>query len=406
MASLANDPGGRHRILFFDGDGLRRTVRLGKIPIKQARRIHGHVEHLIAAQIDGSAPPEQTSRWLANDVKEPLRGRLVRVGLAKPIEKREALTIGAAIDQFRDRPRWRSLKPKTVHNYNGMLGRLAAHFGDDMPIGDVTEIMAEDFHGRLLEPKDKGGCGLSRASANKVADVASMLFRFAVKCREIDRNPFDEVRRGAVATSNHAFVESEVAQQIMADQHDTQWRLVFALARWGGLRTPSEPRELRWGDIDWERNRMTVRSPKTERHFGGASRVVPIFPELVAPLRDRFEEAEPGEEFAIPMLRTQGVTAVRSHFDRVVKRLGIERWPRMMHNLRSTRQTELEQEFPTHVVCSWLGNSARVAQKHYLQTTEAHFAKAAQKAAQQATEPAGMERNAQSGDPVILDSST
>ena len=31
-----------------------------------------------------------------------------------------------------------------------------------------------------------------------------------------------------------------------------------------------------------------------------------------------------------------------------------------------------------HVVCSWIGNTKAVAAKHYLQTTEEHFRKAAQ----------------------------
>lgn len=42
----------------------------------------------------------------------------------------------------------------------------------------------------------------------------------------------------------------------------------------------------------------------------------------------------------------------------------------------ASRQTELEEEFPSHVVCAWMGNSERVARRHYLQVTDEHFAKA------------------------------
>ena len=65
--------------------------------------------------------------------------------------------------------------------------------------------------------------------------------------------------------------------------------------------------------------------------------------------------------------------------------LGVEPWNRIWHSLRATCQTELEEVFPTHVVCSWLGNSPRVAHGHYLQVTEEHFTKATQKATQQVT---------------------
>ncbi len=43
----------------------------------------------------------------------------------------------------------------------------------------------------------------------------------------------------------------------------------------------------------------------------------------------------------------------------------------------SCRQTELQREFPLHVVCSWLGNSPRIAQESYLLVTEDDFASGA-----------------------------
>jgi hypothetical protein len=34
------------------------------------------------------------------------------------------------------------------------------------------------------------------------------------------------------------------------------------------------------------------------------------------------------------------------------------------------RETELAESFPMHVVCEWIGNSAAIAAKHYLQVTD------------------------------------
>jgi len=45
--------------------------------------------------------------------------------------------------------------------------------------------------------------------------------------------------------------------------------------------------------------------------------------------------------------------------------------------MQASRQTELQREFPLHVVCSWLGNSPRIAQQSYLLVTKDDFAKAA-----------------------------
>ena len=43
----------------------------------------------------------------------------------------------------------------------------------------------------------------------------------------------------------------------------------------------------------------------------------------------------------------------------------------------TTRETELCEKFPDHVVTKWLGNTVAMARKHCLRTTDAHFEKAA-----------------------------
>ncbi|MDE0874696.1 MAG: hypothetical protein OSA88_12600 [Acidimicrobiales bacterium] len=43
---------------------------------------------------------------------------------------------------------------------------------------------------------------------------------------------------------------------------------------------------------------------------------------------------------------------------------------RVLQNLRSTCETELNDVHPLHVVAYWMNNSVRIAQKHYLQITD------------------------------------
>src|SRR5690606_3022729 len=56
-----------------------------------------------------------------------------------------------------------------------------------------------------------------------------------------------------------------------------------------------------------------------------------------------------------------------------IAKAGLKPWPKLFHNLRATRETELAETYPLHVVCSWIGNTQAVAAKHYLQVTDAHF---------------------------------
>ena len=59
--------------------------------------------------------------------------------------------------------------------------------------------------------------------------------------------------------------------------------------------------------------------------------------------------------------------------ERIIRKADLKPWPKLFQNLRATRETELAEEFPIHVVCDWIGNTQAVATKHYLQTTDEHF---------------------------------
>ena len=63
-------------------------------------------------------------------------------------------------------------------------------------------------------------------------------------------------------------------------------------------------------------------------------------------------------------------------------------WPKVFQNCRSTRQTELDRDHPSHIVANWLGNSVQVAKDFYLQTTEDDFAKANQQVTSKALQKA------------------
>src|SRR5262249_53920660 len=131
---------------------------------------------------------------------------------------------------------------------------------------------------------------------------------------------------------------------------------------------------LTWADVDWERERFLVRSPKT------GERWVPLFPELRPYLEECFELAEPGAVHVIAKHRLRCAN-LRTRFTKIIRRAGLTPWPKLFQNLRASRETELAAVFPLHVVCAWIGNSTLIAHKHYLQTTEEDFRRAAKSGA-------------------------
>jgi integrase len=391
MASVAHDGNGYRRLLFFSG-GKRRVIHLGKMSAKGADTVLGHVEEIIEARTIGRSMDPETAKWLGGGMKDDkLHAKLVEKGLAPPRQKAGDNTLAAFIDGYIEKrstgPR-PEIKPRTKINLQQVRGNLVAYFKADKPLADVTEGDAEDWRTWLATDRNLGPNTIRRQCGR-----ARQLFRAALKKRLIEVNPFGEMKNVSVMANKarEAFISREVAQKVIDACPDAQWKLLFALSRFGGLRCPSEHLGLRWADINWETERMTVRSPKTEHHEGKGSRVVPIFPELRPYLDAVF--CEPGEsEFVITRYRDFNGN-LRTQLQRIIVKAGVQAWPKLFQNLRSTRQTELAEEFPSHVVCAWMGNSEAVAAKHYLQVTDEHFAKASGPTAQAAHRTAQSEAN-------------
>ncbi len=108
------------------------------------------------------------------------------------------------------------------------------------------------------------------------------------------------------------------------------------------------------------RNRVRIRKHKT------AARIIPLFRELRPYLEEAFDAAAPGAEYVISRYRDSNMN-LRTQAERILDRAGVVPWPKLFHNCRATRQSELVREFPISDVCYWIGNSVVVAAKHYLQ---------------------------------------
>ncbi len=246
----------------------------------------------------------------------------------------------------------------------------------DAEPADGWDAIASRLRPRQLKAAGNAKRGLSAVTVARRCGLAKQFFRDAVRRKLIPSNPFDDVGGGPKANAKNAhFIDLDTIQRVIDECPNAEWRLLVALSRFDGLRVPSEPCLLRWCDIDWSENRMTVTSPKTEHHAGKETRVVPLFTDLLPYLEAVFDQAAEGAEFVLDVIRRSVNPGTR--FEKIIKRSGVTTWPRLWHNLRSSRQTELTESFPAHVVNMWLGNSERIAEQHYLQVLESHFQKAA-----------------------------
>jgi len=391
MAYMGMKPGGQRYVQVDARDGRKKTIGLGSIGRRKAEQVRQRIEDLAAAVRTGTTPDPATRQWLAS-VDGKLRRRLVALGLAEPgTAEAELSTLGPFLNVCLDRKR-ASVKASTMDQLEQARDCLLSFFDRDRSLPGITEAEAEDYQRWLRHEaprRRQDGKGFAAATVGKRCKIARECFAYAVRQRLIQVNPFDAIKCASPATEHHAYINAADAEVVLRELPDAGWRLLFALARWGGLRVISEPRVLTWADVDWECGRLRVPSPKTEHLPGHGHRIIPLFPELVGPLREVFELAEPGDVLVLPWLSDRTAAALRKPVQRAIERARVKPWPRLWHNLRSSRQTELERRHPNHVVCAWLGNSQAVAAKHYLQVTDDDFAAATRIPEQSAAHSAG-----------------
>ena len=374
MASIGNEKNGRRRVLFYDSSGKRHTVRLGTKSKRIAQTAKYHIEALLDAKINGHSPASETSQWLAG-LDDVIYNRLVNVELVPARFMKSKVELGRFLSEYLESRT--DVKTGTKRNWRQCINRLNTFFGASKPLTEIIEGDADAYKVWLKEQ------GLATATISMQIKAASQFFKAALRKQYIDRNPFSEVKAGKQTNADRLFfVIRETICAVLEACPNTQWQLVFAFARYGGVRIPSEIKFLRWADINWDRNRITITVPKKAHIDGEQTRVIPIFPELRPFLEKAFEEAAEGEEYVVPLARQTG--NLRTHALRIIKNASVKVWPKVFQNLRASRETELMQHYPQHVVLAWIGHTASVARDHYLTVTDADFDLASGKAARNA----------------------
>lgn len=368
MASLNTDKNGNRRLQFRAPSGKRATLYLGRLPLRQAETVKSYVERLIIAAVSGDNVDRDTVAWL-NRITDELHGKLAAVGL---VESRGVATVGTMTAGFLSAND--HAKPSTRVVWGHTARNLRKCFGKDRQLRTIGPADAEAFRQFLIAEN------LADTTITKRIQFGRQMFGYAVQRGWIDTNPLKHVKhRGGDPRKRQHYVTEEETLRLIDAAPNWVWRTIIALARFGGLRTPSETLSLRLADLDWDRGAMTVTSPKT------GLRVVPMFARLRPYLEEAWDMAEEGQTHVIPETlylpaangpRGWNGCNLRTTFQKIVKRAGLKQWPRLFHNLRASCESDLAREYPIATVCKWIGNTVAIAARHYVQVTDADFDRA------------------------------
>lgn len=377
MASITEISPTDRRIQFTDVDGKRKTIYFGKTARKALESILVHVEALLNAKLSSQPVRRETAVWL-EELNPKIKGKLAKAELIQNEEPQANLTLRDFLEEYFQRP---DVKASTKRTWGNTRLSLLKFFKPDRLLRSITPADAIDFERWLTTPASRtvryDGVGTDKPLAlntrRKRCKVSRQFFAEAVERGYIPSNPFRKINGASTKNpERQKFVTREQTARLLEVCSNSQWRLLVALARYGALRCPSETHALTWGDIDWENERIRVPSPKTA-DIGRPFRLIPMFPELTPYLEAAFDECPEGETRCLWGI---GDTNPGTHLRRLVVKAGLVRWPKILHQLRASRATELATEHPAHVATAWCGHSQEVAEKHYWTVTDADFKKA------------------------------
>jgi len=369
MASLVSYKGGLRRIEFaFSPNEKRRAIYLGRVSAKAARAFKSRVEEIIGDRLATRPHDPELSKWLASRDEKTL-AKLRRAGLADGVGLAD-VTLGAFMDKLF---KTMAVKPSTRGAYEPIRKNLEMYFTPDRLVRTIGPAGADAWRAWLVKDQK-----LSTATVSRRVIAARTFWRRAVRWRLASENPFEGLRSGLqVNDDRRQFIPAEDIEKVIAEAPDAEWRALVALARYGALRVPSEVFALRWIDVDWAEGTILIRSSKTAHVEGGATRTIPMFPQLRRWLMDAFEDAEDGATHVVTR-RRWAAENLRTTFAKLVQRAGLEIWPRPFGNLRASRESELLREFDLATVARWVGHSREVCARHYATSCDldADFARA------------------------------
>ena len=397
MASVSTNGKGFRRLSFSSVEGKPQMTYLGKTPMKVCETIKTRVELLLVAKASNSTIDLETAKWLTS-IAPTLRSKLAAKGLCEPQaeeSKADAGTLQTFIETYITRRT--DVGPRTIRNYRQSLNAIVAFFKADRLVASINAAEAKDFERHLktaaarkvkssTAEKDEG---LGKNTYRRFLRDAKQFWKDGVERGLLQTNPFQGLKTVVGGDRSRDFhITGEMAAAVLEKCPDHEWRLLFALGRYGGLRIPCEIENLTWDDMLWDKGLFMVRSPKTKQHDGKEFRLVPMFEELRPHIDMAYQLAPEGEIYLLPNLRLQVNT--RTMLAKIINRAGLKPWPKLWQNLRSSRATELRETFPAHVTTDWLGHSEAIAQKYYLQVTQEHIDKATGKTTRPTPETIGI----------------
>ncbi len=329
-----------------------------------AKTVLAHTENILEAR-KGNIPLDSSSTAWLEQLSDDMYGRLEGAGLVRSRTKRREQTLSDLTTFFLEQA---EVAEGTKKVYRQAIRSLHDFFREHKPISEITTMDAQAWRTDLTKK------GYADATQFKRINTVKTIFNRAVDWELVGASPFRHLKTGSQENPDRQeYVPVDVINAVLKVCPDDEWRCLICLARFAGLRCPSEISLLRWEHVDLQARRMTVLSRKTKRYKGGDRREVPIVPQLFDVLSALHRERTSTSGPVVPRVAGRSNINLRTQFEKFIRRAGQEQWEKLFQNLRVSAENDFQKTCRPAAVRKWMGHSAQVAARHYEMVLDSDF---------------------------------
>jgi|GEM_PF-287756 len=391
----------RNRI-FISVKGIKYVISLStKVEWHSKTEIQHNIERIRDALETDSPLDNYLTIWLQKIEKNPraysvndLYSKLAKINLVPPrlnSGKPSSFPIKKYLQKYVEEGIASGKHAQTIEKWKYTIKALLRFISPTKDIRDISVLDAKNWYESILKYEYQPNKKYSTSTIGKFVRVIRQFFEEFKDMEIIAKNPFKKIRSsGSSDPERKVYVAKEVAAFFFEKCPDYQSRMLIALARFGGLRIPSDIIMLKFEDINFEKGFFVIHGLKGKSKGSAVvemeKRICPIFPDLKPIFIDAFKNREEGQEYLLPVCKEWNLPEyakqrkgknISSNVRRWLKKLGIDPWAKLFVNLRASLITDLLDKHQQYFVCKWLGNTPNVADKYYRMITQEHILNAA-----------------------------
>lgn len=161
------------------------------------------------------------------------------------------ITLNEYLDRWLETAVRARVRPKTFQDYQGMLHRYVRPILGDRVLAGMSPLDLQTMYQQMTER------GLSARTVRYAHVVVKSAMQQAVRWRLLLENPADGLRVPQQPRNEMRALSVDQARTLLKAAEGTKYGPVVAIALTTGMR-PSEYLGLKWQDIDWARQTVSV----------------------------------------------------------------------------------------------------------------------------------------------------